>query len=61
MTGGAYFSASSTGELQEVFNNLPVQLMTVTETTEVSVIFVTLGAVFVLLAIILSMIWHPIP
>ncbi len=61
MTGGAYFSASSTGELQEVFNNLPVQLMTVTETTEISVIFVTLGAVFVLLAIILSMIWHPIP
>lgn len=61
MTGGAYFSASSTGELQEVFNNLPVQLMTVTETTEISVIFVTLGAVFVLLAILLSMIWHPIP
>ena len=61
MTGGAYFSASSTGELQEVFNNLPVQLMTVTETTEISVIFVTLGVVFVLLAIILSMIWHPIP
>ena len=61
MTGGAYFSASSTGELQEVFNNLPVQLMTVTETTEISVIFVTLGAVFIMLAILLSMIWHPIP
>ena len=61
LTGGAYFAASSTGELQDVFRNLPVQLMTVTETTEVSVIFVTLGAVFVLLAIVLSMIWHPIP
>jgi Ca-activated chloride channel family protein len=61
MTGGSYFAASSTGELQDVFRNLPVQLMTVTETTEVSVIFVTLGAVLVMLAIILSMIWHPIP
>jgi hypothetical protein len=35
--------------------------MTVTEITEVSVIFAALGAVFILLAIILSMIWHPIP
>ena len=61
MTGGSYFAASSTGELQDVFRNLPVQLMTVTETTEVSVIFVTLGAVLVMLAIVLSMIWHPIP
>jgi Ca-activated chloride channel family protein len=61
LTGGAYFAASSTGELQDVFRNLPVQLMTVTETTEISVIFVTLGAVFVMLAIMLSMIWHPIP
>ena len=60
-TGGAYFAASSTGELQDVFRNLPVQLMTVTETTEISVIFVTLGAIFVLLAILLSMLWHPIP
>jgi len=60
-TGGAYFAASSTGELQDVFRNLPVQLMTVTEITEVSVIFAALGAVFILLAIILSMIWHPIP
>ncbi len=61
LTGGAYFAASSTGELEDVFNNLPVQLMTVTETTEISVIFAALGAVLVLLAIILSMIWHPIP
>jgi len=61
MTGGAYFAASSTGELQDVFRNLPVQLMTVTEITEISVIFAALGAVFILLAIILSMIWHPIP
>lgn len=61
MTGGAYFAASSTGELEDVFRNLPVQLMTVTEITEISVIFAALGAVFVLPAIILSMIWHPIP
>jgi len=61
MTGGAYFAASSTGELENVFRNLPVQLMTVTEITEISVIFAALGAVLVLLAIVLSMLWHPIP
>ncbi|MEK6753291.1 MAG: VWA domain-containing protein [Chloroflexota bacterium] len=61
MTGGAYFAASSTGELEDVFRNLPVQLMTVTETTEVSVIFAALGAALVMLAILLSMLWHPIP
>ncbi|HNF36989.1 MAG TPA: hypothetical protein PLZ03_19495, partial [Anaerolineales bacterium] len=60
MTGGEYFAASSTGELQNVFNNLPVQLMTVTETTEVSVFFAAIGAVLILLALILSMLWHPI-
>ncbi|MFN8383215.1 MAG: VWA domain-containing protein [Anaerolineales bacterium] len=60
-TGGAYFAASSSGELQDAFRNLPVQLMTVTETTEISVIFAALGALLVLLAIVLSMIWHPIP
>lgn len=61
LTGGAYFAASSTGELQDVFRNLPVQLMTVTETTEISVIFAAIGAALVMLAIVLSMIWHPIP
>ncbi|MBL8102105.1 MAG: VWA domain-containing protein [Anaerolineales bacterium] len=60
MTGGAYFAASSTGELQDVFRNLPVQLMTITETTEISVIFAAIGAALIILAILLSMLWHPL-
>jgi Ca-activated chloride channel family protein len=60
MTGGSYHLAASAGELQEVFKNLPTQLMTVLETTEVSVLFVLVGAFLVTLAIALSIIWHPI-
>jgi Ca-activated chloride channel homolog len=61
MTGGTYHLAASSNELQEVFQNLPTQLMTVTETTEISVMFVVIGAMLVMLAIILSILWHPIP
>ena len=35
--------------------------MTITETTEISVIFAAIGTMFVLLAIVLAMLWHPIP
>ena len=60
MTGGSYHLASSANELQDVFRNLPTQLMTVTQTTEVSVMFVVIGALLVTLAIALSIIWHPL-
>jgi Ca-activated chloride channel homolog len=59
MTGGSYHLAASADELQDVFQNLPTQVMTVTETTEVSVMFVVVGALLVTLAIALSIIWHP--
>jgi Ca-activated chloride channel family protein len=60
MTGGSYHLAVSASELQDVFQNLPTQLMTVTETTEVSVMFVMAGALLIALAIVLSIMWHPI-
>jgi len=60
MTDGSYRLAASADELQDVFQNLPTQLMTVTETTEVSVMFVVIGALLVTLAIALSIIWHPL-
>jgi len=60
MTGGSYHLAESADELQDVFKNLPTQLMTVTETTEISVMFVVIGALLVTLAIALSIIWHPL-
>jgi len=60
MTGGTYHLAASAGELQKVYQDLPTQLMTVKETTEGSVIFVMIGALLVALAVVLSIIWHPI-
>jgi Ca-activated chloride channel family protein len=61
MTGGAYYSASSAGELQNVFQNLPTYLITKHETIEISVLFTAIGAGLAALAIVLSMVWHPLP
>ncbi len=60
MTGGAYYSAKSAGELQNVFKSLPTYLITKHETTEISVAFAALGALLVAMAIALSLIWHPL-
>jgi len=60
MTGGTYHLAESSTELQTVFDNLPTQLFTVTETTEISVIFAAIGAFFIVLAILLSLRWNPL-
>lgn len=59
-TGGSYHLAESAGELQEVFENLPTQLITITETIEISVMFVVLGALLVTLAMALAILWHPL-
>jgi Ca-activated chloride channel homolog len=61
MTGGTYNSAQSAGDLQNVFNNLPTYLITKHETIEVSAIFATLGALIAAIAILLSLLWHPLP
>jgi Ca-activated chloride channel homolog len=60
MTGGEYHLAESSTELQDVFDSLPTQLFTVTETTEISVFFAAIAALLVVLAILLSMIWNPL-
>ena len=61
MTGGAYYPASSAGDLQNVFQNLPTYLITKHETTEISVVFTAIGALLAALAIVLSLLWHPLP
>jgi Ca-activated chloride channel family protein len=60
MTGGEYYSATSAGELQDVFRDLPTYLITVKEFIEISFIFTTIGAFLAALAIVLAMIWNPI-
>jgi len=61
MTGGEYYAATSAGELQNVFQNLPTYLITRHETMEISVAFTAIGALLATIAIALSLIWHPLP
>jgi hypothetical protein len=61
MTGGTYYAPESADELHEVFESLPTYLITRHETTEISVAFAAVGALLAALAIILSLVWHPLP
>ena len=61
MTGGEYYSAESAHELQNVFQNLPTYLISKHEITEISVLFTALGVLLAAAAIILSLLWNPLP
>ncbi|OGO28612.1 MAG: hypothetical protein A2Z16_07755 [Chloroflexi bacterium RBG_16_54_18] len=61
LTGGEYFSAQSASELTKVFEDLPTYLITRNENMEISVLFTIIGAILAVLAISLSLLWHPIP
>jgi Ca-activated chloride channel family protein len=61
LTGARYYSAESAGELQQVFRELPTNLITKHETTELTVIFVAVAFALALLAMLLALRWHPVP
>lgn len=61
MTGGQYYSAESTSELQSAFQDLPTHLIIKHETMEISVIFTAVGALLAALAIGLGLVWRPLP
>jgi Ca-activated chloride channel homolog len=61
VTDGTYYAAASASELQDVFSNLPTHLITRHETTEVSFAFTAAGALLAALAILLAVLWHPLP
>jgi Ca-activated chloride channel family protein len=61
LTGGVYYSAQSATDLQSVFRSLPTNLIVKHETSEVSVGFTALGALFAALAVLLGLLWHPLP
>ena len=61
MTGGDYYSAESASELQEVFQSLPTYLITKHEIREISVAFTAIGALLAMIAVTLSLRWHPLP
>jgi Ca-activated chloride channel homolog len=60
-TGGTYYAAESAGELQQVFRELPITFTTRTETTEISVAFVAVGALLAAAAVGLSLLRHRLP
>jgi Ca-activated chloride channel family protein len=57
LTGGSYFRAESADQLLKIFLDLPTQIILQKETVEISVVFSTLGAIFVTVAIVLSLMW----
>jgi Ca-activated chloride channel homolog len=61
MTGGTYHAAASANELQDVFTSLPTYLISKHQVTEISVVFVFIGAFLAAMAILLSMVWRPFP
>ncbi len=61
LTGGSYYSASSAGQLQNVFQSLPTYLITKHELMEITVGFTAAGAFLAMLAIALAMLWNPLP
>jgi Ca-activated chloride channel homolog len=61
ITGGTYYRAENASQLLEVFLDLPRQVGLQTQHTEISVAFAALGAVFVLLAVMLSVKWNRYP
>jgi Ca-activated chloride channel family protein len=61
VTGGKYFAAESAGQLQKVFNDLPTSLITRHGFIEISVGFAAFGTLLAVLAILLSVLWHPLP
>jgi Ca-activated chloride channel family protein len=60
MTGGQYYAATSASELQNVFQNLPIYLVLVTENIEISAYFNALGLLLILLAMYFSLRWNPV-
>jgi len=59
-TGGEYHAASSAGQLESVFQNLPTYVVTTRQTTEITAFFTALAAILGILAMILSFRWHPL-
>jgi Ca-activated chloride channel homolog len=58
LTGGEYYLATSAGELQQVFSDLPIAFATESEVTEISVVFAGIGALLAALAIGISLARH---
>ncbi len=61
MTGATYHPASTADQLNSVFANLPTNLILKHQVTEVSFVFVGLGALLSGVALLLAKLWRPLP
>jgi Ca-activated chloride channel family protein len=61
ITGAEYYSAESAGELEQVFRELPTSTIFKHEIAELSAIFVMVAAGLATMALMLSLLWHPLP
>lgn len=61
LTGGEYFRAQNADQLFQIFRDLPSEIVLQKESIEISFVFAILGAVFVILAVSLSVLWHRFP
>jgi Ca-activated chloride channel family protein len=61
ITGGSYFRAESADQLNEVFLDLPTQIVIQTETLEISVIFLAVGTFLAIIAMALALLWNRFP
>ncbi len=60
LTGGQYYTAESAGQLEQIFRKLPTSLIAKHATTEISSLFAAVGTLLIGLAMLLTLIWHPI-
>ncbi len=60
LTDGAYYAATSAGELQRVFQDLPLSYTTRAASTEISFGFAALGALLAASAISVSLLRNPL-
>ena len=60
-TGGEYALAENAGQLNEVFADLPTNLIVAHEVVEISVAFTAVAVVLIGLAILLGQAWRPLP
>lgn len=61
VTGGKYYAAASADELQQVFDSLPLVLVSREQTIEITVAFAALAALLATAAVLVSQLWHPLP
>ena len=60
MTGGKFYSATNAAELHMVFQDLRTYVAATNKIVEISVFFVAIAVILTIIALLLSLRWHPL-